>query len=51
MAPDEQSNPLEGDILREMVEGTFADTGEEFLDNLVKHLARALNTKCAWVTE
>ena len=38
-------------ILQEIVEGTAAATGEEFFDLLVKHLARALNTKCAWVTE
>jgi PAS domain-containing protein len=37
--------------LREIVEGTATETGETFFDGLVKHLARAIDTKCAWVTE
>jgi PAS domain S-box-containing protein len=45
------SNPLDNDALREIVEGTAAVTGEDFFDALVKHLARATGTKCAWVTE
>ena len=37
--------------LKEIVEGTSAETGEGFFDALVQHLARAIGTKCAWVTE
>ncbi|MHC4991853.1 MAG: sigma 54-interacting transcriptional regulator, partial [Planctomycetota bacterium] len=37
--------------LREIVEGTAAETGEAFFRKLVQHLAAALHTKCAWVTE
>jgi GAF domain-containing protein len=37
--------------LREIVEGTSAETGEGFFGALVKRLARAIGTKCAWVTE
>jgi len=37
--------------LREIVEGTASETGSGFFDALVKHLARAIGTKCAWVTE
>jgi PAS domain S-box-containing protein len=43
--------PLDQNALREIVEGTAAETGETFFDELVKHLARAIGTKCAWVTE
>jgi len=42
---------LDSQALREIVEGTAAETGEGFFDALVKHLAGALGTKCAWVTE
>jgi PAS domain S-box-containing protein len=42
---------LDQSALREIVEGTAAETGEAFFDELVKHLARAIGTKCAWVTE
>jgi GAF domain-containing protein len=34
-----------------MVEGTGAETGEQFFDELVTYLAVALRTKSAWVTE
>ena len=37
--------------LREIFAGTAAATGEQFFDALVKHLARAMGTTCAWVTE
>jgi PAS domain S-box-containing protein len=37
--------------LRAVVEGTAADTGEEFFASLVKNLARALDVHGAWVTE
>jgi PAS domain S-box-containing protein len=43
--------PFDDPTLREIVEGTAGETGEAFFDELVKHLARALGTKCAWVTE
>ena len=33
------------------MEVTAGSIGEEFFSHLVKHLARALETKCAWVTE
>jgi PAS domain S-box-containing protein len=45
------TGPLDHRALREIVEGTFTETGEDFFDALVKHLARAMSTKCAWVTE
>jgi len=51
MAPDGRDAPFDEDALREIVEGTAAETGEKFFDELVKHLARATGTKCAWVTE
>jgi len=51
MAADGKSIPLDQDTLREIVEGTAAETGEAFFDELVRHLARATGTKCAWVTE
>jgi PAS domain S-box-containing protein len=44
-------DPLDFRALREMVEGTSAETGEVFFDKLVCHMARALGTTCAWVTE
>jgi PAS domain S-box-containing protein len=37
--------------LRMILEGTAAETGEEFFRALVKSLARALDTAGAWVTE
>jgi len=37
--------------LAEIHLGTAAATGREFFDRLVKHLARALGVRCAWVTE
>lgn len=44
-------DPLDFRTLREIVEGTSAETGEAFFDKLVWHMARVLGTKCAWVTE
>ena len=38
-------------VFQEIVEGTAAETGEAFFDELVKRLAKAMNTKFAWVTE
>jgi PAS domain S-box-containing protein len=43
--------PLSPAELQEIVEGTSAETGEAFFDELVRHLARALGTFGAWVTE
>jgi len=51
MTADGRPGPLDLDTLREIVEGTAAETGEAFFDQLVRHLARAIGTKCAWVTE
>jgi len=51
MAADGKGVRLDQDTLREIVEGTAAETGEAFFDELVRHLARAIGTKCAWVTE
>ncbi len=42
---------LDGRVLAEILDGTSTRVGEEFFDDLVKHLARGLGTKCAWVTE
>jgi PAS domain S-box-containing protein len=39
------------EALRLVVEGTVAETGEEFFRALVRNLARALGTLGAWVTE
>lgn len=48
----EQNIPLfDPQVLREIVAGTSAEIGAGFFDALVKHLAQALGTKCAWVTE
>lgn len=38
-------------VLRELLEGTSTETGEAFFDLLVRHLARALDVRFAWVTE
>src|SRR5690606_20982634 len=35
----------------EIVAGTATETGERFFEALVKHLARAVGTYAAWVTE
>jgi PAS domain S-box-containing protein len=42
---------IDPETLHAIVAGTAVDTGEAFFDELVKHLAAALGTKCAWVTE
>jgi len=49
MLPDPAPPDLRA--LEEIVEGTAAETGEAFFDELVRHLARALGTKCALATE
>ena len=41
----------DGKTIQEIVEATAAETGEAFFDELVRRLARAMNMKCAWVTE
>src|SRR5262245_10009167 len=51
MDGDQLDTPFDLHTLRDIVEGTGAQTGAAFFDALVKHLARALGTKCAWVTE
>jgi PAS domain S-box-containing protein len=47
----QNSGPLSPQDLKEIVEGTSAETGADFFNALVQHLARAIGTKCAWVTE
>jgi PAS domain S-box-containing protein len=42
---------LNRQVVQEIFNGVAAVTGEAFFDALVKHLARALHVKCAWVTE
>ncbi|HEY5871295.1 MAG TPA: sigma 54-interacting transcriptional regulator, partial [Candidatus Tectomicrobia bacterium] len=51
MFGNQHDMPLDAQALRDIVEGTGAHTGEAFFNALVKHLAHALGTKCAWVTE
>jgi PAS domain S-box-containing protein len=51
MASDQSPLNLDQDVLRELVSGTASAIGEEFFDTLVEHLAKAMGTKCAWVTE
>jgi PAS domain S-box-containing protein len=41
----------ENAALRSILEGTASETGERFFAALVKHLAAALSTQGAWVTE
>jgi PAS domain S-box-containing protein len=43
--------PDEVRALRIIMEGTAGETGGEFFKSLVKNLARALDTRGAWVTE
>ena len=47
----ERQSPLQPHVLRELLEGTAGAIGEEFFDKLVMHVALALGTKGAWVTE
>jgi PAS domain S-box-containing protein len=42
---------MDANILRSIVEGTAGETGEGFFKTLVENLARALDTRGAWVTE
>jgi len=51
MAGTQDIQPFDQQVLRQIVEGTSAETGDGFFDVLVKHLARAIGTKCVWVTE
>lgn len=51
MMRDQSTVQFDLRTLQEIVEGTAAETGELFFEALVKHLARATGTKCAWVTE
>ncbi len=41
----------EDSVLREIFAGTARSTGKAFFDDLVRHLALAMGTTCAWVTE
>ncbi len=50
MLPERQKH-LDDVALGEIVAGTAGEIGEAFFAVLVKHLARALGTRCAWVTE
>ena len=43
--------PDENTALRIILEGTAAETGEQFFEALVINLAKVLNTHSAWVTE
>src|SRR5690606_13474190 len=49
MSPDDFQ--AEAAALQAIVEGTASETGAAFFDALVKNLAMALGTRCAWVTE
>jgi transcriptional regulator with GAF, ATPase, and Fis domain len=51
MAMRDSEVNIDARILRAIVEGAAAESGERFFHQLVRHLARALGTKCAWVTE
>jgi len=51
MSRTETVSPPVANALREIAEGTSAETGERFFDALVQYLAGATATKCAWVTE
>ena len=46
-----QDGPEQANLLRAIVEGTAADIGVEFFRSLVKHLAKALNVRYAFVGE
>ena len=46
-----QDQSEQSDLLRTIVEGTAADTGEEFFRSLVRHLAQALKVRYAFVGE
>jgi PAS domain S-box-containing protein len=48
----ERTNDLKNyTALRSILEGTAAHTGKQFFRKLVKHLALAVGTKSAWITE
>lgn len=51
MDPERPDRPLDDAVLREILNGVVGETGERFFEELVKHLAGALGTKCVWVTE
>ena len=51
MGSEQSQFNLDQEVLRELVRGTASTVGEEFFDTLVEHLARAMQTKYAWVTE
>jgi PAS domain S-box-containing protein len=50
--PESLPRELDADVaLRNILEGTAAETGERFFAALVRHLCNALGTHSAWVTE
>jgi PAS domain S-box-containing protein len=54
MGADDGVRPQDGGtdaVLRALVEGTAAETGEAFFAALVRNLCKALGTSGAWVTE
>ena len=51
MTGDDTDQALPPHVLRALVEGAAASTGEEFFHELVKQVSRALGTKGVWVTE
>jgi signal transduction histidine kinase/DNA-binding NarL/FixJ family response regulator len=46
---DRNRQPLE--TLRDVIAATAASTGQTFFDELVRHLAKGLDARCAFVTE
>jgi PAS domain S-box-containing protein len=48
---EDQKPEVERDLLEALLEGTAAETGEQFLAALVRSLAKALRVHGAWVTE
>ena len=47
----ERDQPVPADLLRTIVEGTASNTGEEFFQSLVRHLAQTLKVRYALVGE
>ncbi len=48
---DESRLQVDPQVLTAIVEGTAVESGERFFHQLVRHLSRALGTRCSWVTE
>jgi len=49
--PDPQASPREHAILREIVEGVEAETGDAFFQSLVRHVATALGVQYVFASE